>query len=666
MKSDTRLSTSDFTVPLLFITGLLSALLGQAQNDISNPWRLARIVPWWLLAAMLFGLLIVYQERAELLLRWFGGSVRRFQQTLIVGLAILCIGWSLLLIVDKETQGNLNYRDVFAFWLVAVLLLLSAVWHRPRFAVRAFVREHRTDLLIIAGFTILAALLRFVTLGTRPDVLGGDEGLFGNAGVSVYEGVHENPFGTFFGAGNLLLHEIGALMRIFGVDMFGLRIISAITGTLAAPVLYALARELAGRRIAIIAAWVMTVSHFHIHFSRMVAVTYIQGTFYAALTMYLLITGLRRKSYLRLALSATILAIYFLTYLDSRVMIGVVLASVLALFVVERPLVKGNLRALLLYALVFVVVAAPMLLWAVRHPELFNQRIEQAGTFEGGVLETRVAATGREPLGLIFDSVAAVFITLISGPLPEFYYTDMPVLLTICSILFIFGLIYSLLHIRRSVFLLLNIWLWAGIGAFGVLTLDLFSAGYRLLFVFPPVCILIGVGFERLLALLRLPDRAALRVMLVTGVAISSLNLYSYFGGYLPTCRYGGDYATRLNSRLGTYLGTLDPNTYVYLLTDGRIEAGTHPSLKFLSKRKTIENVRDPIYGLTFDIQSPTVFVAIWDRRGEVESLQAIYPEGQWDFIFDCGIQAELVAYYVSRPPETTGALSPSDAARLH
>lgn len=663
MKSDSRLSTPDFTVPLLFVTGLLSALLGQAQNDISNPWRLARIVPWWLLAALLFATLIMYRERTELLLRWFGGSVRRFQQVLLVGLALMCVGWCLLLIVDKETQGNLNYLDVFLFWLVANVFIMSTIWRRPRFAVRAFVREHRTDLLIMAGFFICAGLLRFVTLGSRPDILGGDEGLFGNAGVSVFEGVHENPFGTFFGAGNLLLHEIGALMRIFGTNMFGLRIISAIMGTLAVPTLYLLARELVSRRVAVIATLIMTVSHFHIHFSRTVAVTYIEGTFYAALTMYLLVSGLRRKSNLRLALSANVLAIYFLTYLDSRVMIAVVATSLIGLFLVERQLIRNNARRLFLFLLVFLIVAAPLLLWAVRHPDLFNQRFDQAGTFEGGVLETRMQATGREPVGLIFDSIAAVFLTLISGPLQEFYYVDTPVLLTICSILFIFGLIYSLLYIRRSVFLVLNIWLWGGIAAIAISTLDLFSAGYRLLFVFPAVCILAGVGLDRLLGMLRLPDRATLRVLLVIGVAITSLNLYSYFISYLPSCRYGGDYATRMNSRLGEYLGTLAPDTHVYLLTDGRIEAGTHPSLKFLSRRKTIDNIYEPIYTMSFDMQNPTAFVAIWDRRAEIDAAAYAFPDGELQLIYDCGIDAELIAYYLPNLPPTTSLLHRSSHA---
>lgn len=650
MKEPSRSLYIDPIFLILLFAGIVSVYIAGTHDEIDSQLRLTQVTPWWILATVLFGILIVYRERTQGVQIQVGGwSLPRLKIALI-GLSIICIVWVLLLIIDKETTVKLHYVDVFLLWLAAIGLLIAAFAHRPQFGVKQFMRAHRTDLIAMAAFALGAAVLRLIALETQPDVIGGDEAVFGMGGLAVIDGAYENPFGTFHGAGTLFIHEIGALLRIFGVNVFGLRIVSAIGGTLAVPMVYLLGRELSTRRVAAIAATMMMVSHFHVHFSRMAAVTYIQGTFYSALTVYLLISGLRRESVMRLVLAGIVGAVYLMIYLDSRIMLGVIVVALAGLFIVERPLIKRNGRRLLVVLMVFLIVAAPILLWAVRHPDEFSARFAAAGTFGSGLLETRAEETGRGSVGLIADSLIATFLTIVSGPLFEFYFFDAPILPAVSGILFLFGLIYALLHLRRTPMLILNIWFWGGISAISIFTLDLFSAGYRLLFVFPPICIFIGIGLDRLLDMLHLPKQVAIRATVVVAVLISTINLYAYFISYLPSCEFGGDEVTRLSSRLGAYLGTLHPDTVAYLLTDESLEAGTHPSLDFLSGSKTVENVYLPLSEVRFEVEGPIAFVAVWSRRSDLDTMIATFPGGRKDLIFDCGIQAQLVSYYVTIP----------------
>lgn len=625
----------DVLAILLALAGLATAIIGQGQRA-PGPDQVAQVTPWWLISAAFFAALILHRERPAWLVRLIGpGGASR--APFIWG-AVVCAVAVVALIVRAETIGDEQYLKVFLVWALGVALIILAVARRPRVSLRQFVDDQRADVLALIAFTVLAAVLRLVVLGLRPSVIGGDEGLFGTASRSIYESAYPNPFGTFHGAGTLYVHMIALLTSIFGVNAFGLRLVSAIAGTLAVPAVYLLGRELAGRRAGGIAALYLTVSHYHVHFSRMVAVTYLQGTFYNTLALYLLISGLRRDSRGRLMLAGLVAAIYFMIYLDARLFLAVIVAVIIGLALIDRAAILRNARRLLLMGIVFAIVAAPMLLWAARHPNDFSARFAEAGTFESGLLEIRMADTGESAVQLIAETALQTFMTLIAVPVFDFYFGDLPVLNVVSSILFLFGLVYALLHLRQRWALVPNIWLWSGIAAIAVFTLDPFAAGYRLLFVLPAVCILIGLGADRLLALLRLPGRATIVAIGTLAVAMTATNLDAYFLDYLGSCRFGGDEVTRVQSRLGQYLGSVDHGAHAYLLTDGSVVAGTHPSLEFLSRRMAVTNVAEPLAEAPpFDTSTPTVFVAVLTRAGDLATIAQQYPGGEMDRVSDCG-----------------------------
>jgi len=506
LRLDARLG---FDLPCFgfLFAGMLAVLIGRAQ-DTATPGALARVTPWWLLSLACFAAFVVRRER-QIVRREETASPTSDSRSspltpgriALLVIAAACSAWVVGRIIEKEDAGAIHYDDVFWIWLTGVGLLLGAAVRRPA-SLSEWLSRHRADVIIVLVLTALAALLRFTWLGDAPSIIDGDEGLFGMSGLAVLDGQFFNPFATYQGAGTLYMHLIAGLMRLLGADVMGVRAITSIGGSLAIPSVYGLGRELAGRRAGFAAAVLMTVSQYHIHFSRIVSVTYTQGTFFNALALYLLVSGLRRGSASRLMLAGWVIGMYFLLYLDARMMIGIAVLMLFALAVVDRALIVRNLVRLGLLAIVFVIVAAPMWAWAARHPDDFGARFA-AGLLGEGILEERMADTGKTAAQLVADTGLQMVMTITALPVLDYFSGGPPALDALGSVLFTLGLAYTLARLRRPESLILNVWLWAAAAAIAAFTIDEYGAGYHLLFVFPVVCVLMGIGLDRFIDLAR-------------------------------------------------------------------------------------------------------------------------------------------------------------------
>jgi 4-amino-4-deoxy-L-arabinose transferase-like glycosyltransferase len=80
-------------------------------------------------------------------------------------------------------------------------------------------------------------------------------------------------------------------MGLFGDDLFGLRTASVFLGTASVLLVYFLTKRLFSPRIAAVAAFLLAVSHWHIHFSRS-GIHYMQGSFATLLLFVLLLRGI--------------------------------------------------------------------------------------------------------------------------------------------------------------------------------------------------------------------------------------------------------------------------------------------------------------------------------------------------------------------------------------
>jgi len=296
--------------------------------------------------------------------------------------ALLVVPGALLLLIVAEANGQwLGVRALDPLRPPAQLALLlggaalvglglaglprrraGEVTPAPRAAPesRARLDHPALEITLIAALTILALGLRLWDLDERVQVMV-DEGHFA-LGVNYVRAYPElnllEPMPTAAAFPFLFSYGQAGAAAIFGRNFLGLRAFSALLGALTIPALYLLARQLYGRRTAVIAALVLLTFPPHLHYSRL-GLNNIADPLFGTLALGLLALALRtgrRAAYVGagLALGATQ---YF--YEGGRLLYPALIAAWLATgFVLWRP--RPSWRGVILLALAFVLVAFPV------------------------------------------------------------------------------------------------------------------------------------------------------------------------------------------------------------------------------------------------------------------------------------------------------------------
>lgn len=124
--------------------------------------------------------------------------------------------------------------------------------------------SRRTDVLLIAGLTLLALLLRTARLDFQP--------LWWDEGYSVW--FAHQPLAEMLRLTALDIHPplyyalLGGWSQLFGLDAVALRWLSVLAGVAAVPLIYVVGVWLAGRRVGLAAAFLLAINPFHIYYSQ--------------------------------------------------------------------------------------------------------------------------------------------------------------------------------------------------------------------------------------------------------------------------------------------------------------------------------------------------------------------------------------------------------------
>jgi len=551
----------------------------------------------------------------------------------------------------RAKPGPGSFWDVFILWVISFLVYAVVFVRLPRIDLGEWFKANQQEVITVAVLTFIAGLLRFVALGSVPNIISGDEGVVGMLAIKVLDGELNNMMATVYGYSNLFLFIMAGIMKLFGINETSLRLLSAISGTLTVPAVYLIARRLFNQRVALIASSIVAVSHFHLHFSRIIVATSIQDALFATLTFYFFLTGLKQRSTGKLVLSALIIGFDLYIYMGARLVIMLLPVYVIALLITNKELVKDNLGNLLAFAGALLVISAPMILWGVDHPDDFMARANQLGVIQSGWLANEAVNTGKSQIHIFLDLFRRAFLTVNYYPSYAFHYSKLPMLDFVTGSVFILGLAYSLYRVKDPRYLLLNGWFWSGVLVGGAMVVLPGTSAYRIMLIFPAVCLFIAVAWDKLMEFVKraLPANQIIRIA-PTALFIalfSFLNLKAYFVDYAPTCEYEGA-NTRLASHIGSYIGDLGPEYEPYLVTAPREIYGIYRSIDFLSGNIPLNNIREQITGPpTFiDVDSKAAFFFTPQREGELEYVRNYFPEGTVDRVYDC--EELLMIVYVT------------------
>ena len=560
-------------------------------------------------------------------------------QKIILLSAILFSLLTLLFTIYKPIQQQ--HWDVFILWLCSWVCYLLAFIPKSVFKIKTYWQKYHTDILLISILTFLGGVLRFYKLGLLPGFIDGDEGRFGLIILDILHGQQSNMFITTFGNSTMYFFFLAGVMKLFGVSVSTLRIGSAIGGTLTIPFLYLFAKSIANRRVAVISSIVLLASNFHLYFSRIMSVTSIQDGLVATASLYFLYTGLKNKSQTRMLLSGLLLGLGIYVYMGARLIILLIPIYLLFLFLIQKNIIIENRINLLHFFTILIIVCLPMVYWAITNPDAFNIRANQIGVFQSGWLAQESQKTNQPQWQLFLELFKQAFLTTIYYPSSGFHNSTWPMLDPFCSIFFVAGLLYSLLHTRDKRYLLLNGWFWSGILVGGAMVILPIFNTYRILIVFPVMCIFCAIGLERWLFLMAGNSRFYKSIQLLSVglflIIVSVFNVQHYFYNYLPYCRYENT-NTHMASYIGSYVGKQDKDVVPYLLTYPYLEIGTHASMEFLGYGSEFHQYKEPLTAPPDDLDPSKryVFFFIPDRIDELHWIQQQLPGGTMDTISDC------------------------------
>jgi 4-amino-4-deoxy-L-arabinose transferase-like glycosyltransferase len=489
-----------------------------------------------------------------------------------------------------------------------------------------------------------ALLLRLPNLTNQPYVLHGDEAACGLEALRwLHGGVPSLISVGWYGLPVLGYGYPALVMRVAGENLFGLRLSSVIIGVLSIALLYALAREFAGRRVAFVAAALMTVSHLAIQFSRM-GIHYIHAPFVVLLTLWMLVRALRRNSALAAAIAGVGLSLAVQVYFSARIIFVIVPLFLVGLLLLYRQWLKGRLLMLGWLALSFVVSFGPMGVYFLSDTgalksrpaevlilnltdEMRNHLLSQFGTVNLSTILTRQLAAIPLLVGGLPDQ------SLQYGPLYPMFDALVAALVTT-------GFFYALLHLKRPLCLLLVIWVVSTVALGGVLTMDM-PWWPRLLVMVPALCLLAALALEEML---RAAERAwqSLEWSIAPGDpgrrwraavlgGLLALAVIGYSGGQ-SIRHYFIDYPREVNgvvwralyTDIARYAAQLPAGTQVVLFSDDSVIWDYEP-IRFLDSQVNGQRTGDPamLQTILAHRSGPTIIIITLTRVDTFHTLLA-------------------------------------------
>jgi 4-amino-4-deoxy-L-arabinose transferase-like glycosyltransferase len=273
--------------------------------------------------------------------------------------------------------------------------LLRALWKIIEVA-NLWLASH----IYLIAIIFLAAFLRTISLDKIPNGFYTDEASIGYNAYSILltgRDEHGELLPAYFRAfgeykNPVYIYCAIPFIKVLGLNEFAVRLTSAMFGTLTVFFTYLLARELFDRKVALWAALLLTISPWHLQFSR-TAFEAIALPCLFTVGLYFLLKGLEDGKHL--IYSAILLALTLYTYAPAKAFVPLFLAGFIVLN--HRPILKfkPELFSALLTAS---IILMPLLIYTVKGQgqmrfntiSIFNER--SLNITKNGILNDRLWA----------------------------------------------------------------------------------------------------------------------------------------------------------------------------------------------------------------------------------------------------------------------------------
>lgn len=292
-----------------------------------------------------------------------------------------------------------------------------------------------TTYIILALIVIIGTFLRFYELGVNPPSLTWDEASLGYNAYSILK-TGSDEYGTFLPISIRSFDDYKPPMyayltipsvAVFGLNEFAVRFTSAVAGVLTVIAMYFLVKELLfkwkeklGERIALVAAFFLAISPWHLQFSRAAFEGNI-GLFFLMVGLWLFLQGLKNSKLFLVSILFFILSLY--SYHSFRLLTPLLLGFLAIVF--WKDLVRKRIISFAAFIL-FMLFAAPVYLSFLTTQES-RSRLSMVTIFsdlnfiESSIAQIELAKNNNDPIGILLGNRRLVFgLAIVKGYLDHF------------------------------------------------------------------------------------------------------------------------------------------------------------------------------------------------------------------------------------------------------
>lgn len=281
--------------------------------------------------------------------------------------------------ISKPWRGFMVAVGLFG----ASVIALRRVWGaRADEAEQAFVLPRNVEVGLVAAVFALAAFFRFWDFQDFPPGLWYDEAVNGTDAFSIMDRDHLTVWrSSNFGHSTIYFYLLLASFKVFGYTVTAMRMVPALAGLAAVFGFYFLARWLLGPIPALVTTALMAVSRWAVTFSRVSWEASLQPLLEVMAVFFFVKALEKRTNWFYWFMAGGSLAAGIYTYLAFR-FVPIVMAFFIAYIAATKWRVLWNNRiGLVVYAVSFLVVIAPLGQFALRNQDLFLERTREINIF---------------------------------------------------------------------------------------------------------------------------------------------------------------------------------------------------------------------------------------------------------------------------------------------
>lgn len=571
--------------------------------------------------------------------------------TIVINLLIVSVTY----VVDT-IQSAATDRVAVQAWVGSLILSLGYIWWQPTFSFdrakfRNGIKKHGLELITVIVLVQVALTLRTVGLPVHPYPWSGDELSIGIEARRILAGEVTNYFDTGWSSqSNWSFVPTAITEFLFGENIFAVRLVSAIAGTLAVLFVYLTARELFTPSVALMAGAFLATLPFNVHFSR-IGVNNIVDSFMSALVFWLLARALNKND-LRYYFTAGIVGGFCIySYAGTRLVLILAFAILIYVSIRQRGYFASNWKNLAAFLVAVGISVAPQAAYFSKHRDIFVGRFGQEAIFLNGWLERQTANTGKSILEILFEQFKLTTLVFISSPAPgNFFNSPYPYLTVFGSILFLAGMAFALAHLFETRYSILLGWFWAVILFGGILTMSP-PANTRLLMTTPVLCIFMALGAEKFLEYLQrfklLPGLFKPVIIGAIILIISYQNINFYMIEYRADMFFqdaNGEFAMEA----GLIAQELGQQYSIYTLGEPRVFSG-FPTFEFLVPHNARADLNaSNLAALDLQPGQKAVFFAIPENLPLLDEIINKYPAGTRIHFYRKTVPGEILFdYYI-------------------